>query len=88
MRVISKHLKGRLEHRVDDGHIFWIKGGQLDPPVGDVTFFGSKEVSWISLLVTSHFLDQRRSVGPVGDVMFFWIKGGRLDPPVGDVTFF
>ena len=25
--------------------------GQLDPPVGDVTFFGSKEVSWIPLLV-------------------------------------
>ena len=23
--------------------------GQLDPPVSDVTFFGSKEVSWIPL---------------------------------------
>merc|ERR1712013_860783 len=26
--------------------MFWIKGGQLDTPVRDVTFFGSKEVSW------------------------------------------
>ena len=43
--------------------VFWIKGGQLDPPVGDVTFFGSKEVRWIPLLVASHVLDHRRSVG-------------------------
>ena len=43
----------------------------MDPPVSDVMFFGSKEVSCIPLLVTSRFL----------------IKGGRLDPPVGDVTF-
>ena len=33
-----KHLKGRLGPRVGDGHVFWIKGGQLDLPVGDVTF--------------------------------------------------
>ena len=47
---------------------FWIKGGQLDFPVGNVTFFnhggqsdpavcnvtffGSKEVGWIPLSVT------------------------------------
>ena len=43
-----------------------------DPPVSDGHVFGSKEVSWIPLLVTSRF----------------WIKGGQLDPPVGDVTFF
>ena len=44
-------------------HIFWIRRSPLDPPVGDITFFGSKEVPWIPLLVTSRFLDQRRSVG-------------------------
>ena len=43
----------------------------MNPPVGNITFFAPKEVSWIPLLVTSHFLDQ----------------GGRLDLPVGDVTF-
>ena len=46
--------------------------GQLDPPVGNCHVFGSKVVSWISLLVMSRF----------------WIKGGQLDPPVGNVTFF
>ena len=35
-----------------------------DPPVSDGHVFGSKEVSWIPLLVTSRF----------------WIKGGQLDP--------
>ena len=50
---------------------FWIKGGQLDLPIGDVTFLDQKEVSWIPLLVTSRF----------------WTKGRQLDPPVGDVTF-
>ena len=45
--------------------------GQLDPPVCDVTFFGSKEVSWIPLSVTWRF----------------WIIEGQLDPPVGDVAF-
>ena len=84
----SKHLKGRLGPHVGDGHIFWTKGGQLDLPVGDVTFFGSKEVSWIPLLVTSRFWDQRRSFGaPCWWCHTFWIKGGRLGPPVGDVTF-
>ena len=34
-----------------------------DPHLGGVTFFGSKGLSWISLLLTSHFLNQRRSVG-------------------------
>ena len=43
----------------------------MDLPVGNVTFFGSKEVSWTPLLVTSRFCT----------------KEGRLDPPVGDVTF-
>ena len=33
----SKHLKGRL-----GPNVFWIKGGHLDPPVRDVTFFGPK----------------------------------------------
>ena len=42
---------------------FWTKGGQLDPPVSNITFFGPKEVSWIALLVISRFVDQRRSVG-------------------------
>ena len=45
--------------------------GHLDPPFGDVTFFGSKEVSWIPLLVTSHF----------------WTKGCQFDSPVTFVTF-
>ena len=27
---------------VGDGHIFWIKGGQLDPPVGDGHVFWIK----------------------------------------------
>ena len=44
----SKHLKGQLDPPVGIGHIFWIKGGQLDVPVGNVTFF----------------LDQKRSAGP------------------------
>ena len=68
---------------------FWIKGGQLDPPVSDVTFFGPKDVSWSPLSVTWHFLDQRRSAGPPcqwRDV--FCTKGGRLWPPVSDVRFF
>ena len=37
--------------------------GQLDPPVSDGHIFGSKVVSWISLLVTVTFLDQRWSAG-------------------------
>ena len=37
--------------------------GQLDPPVGNGNVFAPKEVSWISLLVRSHFLHQRKSVG-------------------------
>ena len=70
-QVASKHLKSHLDPPVGDGHVFWIKGGQLDLPVGDVTFFGSKEVSWIPLLVTSRF----------------WIKGGQLGSRVSNVTF-
>ena len=46
--------------------VFWIKGGQLDPPVDDVRFFRSKEVSWIPMLVTS----------------YFWTKGCQFDSPV------
>ena len=49
---ISKHLKGQLDPPVGNGNVFWIKGGQLASPVGNVTFFGSKEVSWIPPLVT------------------------------------
>ena len=61
--------------------------GQLDPPVGEIPFFGSKEVRWISLLVTSRFWIKGGQLDPpVGDVTFFWIKGSQLDPPVGDVT--
>ena len=48
----SKHLKGQLDPPVGNGNVFWIKGGQLASPVGNVTFFGSKEVSWTPLLVT------------------------------------
>ena len=36
---------------------------QLDPPVNNGHVFGSKVVSWIFLLVTVMFLDQRWSVG-------------------------
>ena len=59
--------------------------GQLDPPVGDVTFldqsrsvgppcwlrevFGSMQVGWIPMLVTG----------------CFWIKAGQLDPLAGNV---
>ena len=43
--------------------IFWIKGGQLGPRVGNMTFFGSKEITWYPVLATLHFLDERRSVG-------------------------
>ena len=50
---------------------FWIKGGQLGSRVSDVTFFGSKEVSWGPVLVTSRF----------------WITGGQLGSRVSDVTF-
>ena len=32
---------------VSDGHVFWIKEGQLGPRVGDGHVFGSKEVSWV-----------------------------------------
>ena len=50
----------------------------MDPPVSDITFFGSKEVSWIPLSMTLRFLDQRRSVGSpchsVSDVTFFGSK--------------
>ena len=42
--------------------------GQLDPPVSDVTFFGSKEVSWI----------------PLSLMLRFWIKGGQLVLVVAD----
>ena len=35
----SKHLKGQLDPPVVD--VFWIKGGQLDLPVGDSHVFGS-----------------------------------------------
>ena len=45
LKVQSKHLKSQLDPPVGDGHVFWIKGGQWDLPVGDVTFSGSKEVS-------------------------------------------
>ena len=48
----SKHQKGQLDPPVGNGNVFWIKGGQLASPVGNVTFFGSKEVSWTPLLVT------------------------------------
>ena len=67
---------------------FCIKGGQLDLPVGNVTFFASKEVIWISQLETSRFLHQRRLVGPcVGHITFFCTKGGLLGPPVGVMMF-
>ena len=50
----------------------------MDPPVSDITFFGSKEVSWIPLSMTLRFLDQRRSVGSpchsVSDITFFGSK--------------
>ena len=40
---------------------FFNHGGQLDTPVRNVTFFGSKEVSWI--LLTSHiFFCQERGM--------------------------
>ena len=35
---------------------FCTKGGRLGPRVGDGHVFAPKEVSWISLLVTSRFL--------------------------------
>ena len=59
-----------MDPRVGDGHVFWTKGGQLDLPVGDVTFFGPKEVSWISLLV--HFI---REVD--GKKSQLWTSPGR-----------
>ena len=46
--------------------------GQLDPPVGNGHIFAPKEVSWISLLVTSRFCT----------------KGGQLDLPVGNGNVF
>ena len=57
--------------------------------VGNVTFFGPKDVSWSPLSVTWRFLDQWRSAGPPcqwRDV--FCTKVGRLGPPVRDVTWF
>ena len=57
--LISKHLKGQLDPPVGNGHVFgskvvrwislletsrfWIKGGQLDLLVGNVTSFGWEE---------------------------------------------
>ena len=63
--------------------------GRLGPRDRHVTFFASKEVSWIPLSMMWRFLDQRMSVGPPcqwRDV--FCTKGGRLGPPVCDVTEF
>ena len=73
----SKHLKGQLDplsvtSRFLDQwrsvgppcqwlHICWTKGGQLDPPVSEVTFFAP---SWGPTSVTSRFLHQRSSVEP------------------------
>ena len=47
---------GRTEDRTEDRrsfgplcqsrNVFCTRGGQLDPPVSDVTFFAPKEVSW------------------------------------------
>ena len=45
----------------------------MDPPIRDVTFFLSKEVSQIPLFMT---------------LRFFWIKVGHLYFPVLNVTFF
>ena len=42
-----------------DVTFFLIKGGQLDLPVGKVTFLCQKEVSWIPLSVTSRFCTKR-----------------------------
>ena len=54
IQITSKHLKGQLDPPVGDGHVFWTKGGQLDPLlvmvtflVSDVTFFGPKDVSFL-----------------------------------------
>ena len=44
----------------------------MGPPVGDITLFGSKEVSW----------------GPRWGRNSFGIKGGHLGPPVGYITIF
>ena len=53
----------------------------MDLPVGDGHVFGSKVVSWISLLVTVTFLDQRWSVGtPVSDGHIFGSKEVSWDP--------
>ena len=47
----------------------------MDLPVGNGNVFGSKVVSWTSLLVTVTFLDQRWSVGPpVGNGNVFGSK--------------
>ena len=53
----------------------------MDLPVGNGNVFGSKVVSWISLLVTVTFLDQRWSVGLVFHgfwLVFMVFQGGFM----------
>ena len=57
----------------DCSGLFWIKAGQLDPPVCNATFF------WIK----AGQLDP-----PVFNVTFLDHPTGQLDPPVCNVTFF
>ena len=86
----SKHLKGRLDPRVGDGHVFCIKSGQLDLPVGDGHFFCIKGGQLDPPVGDSHIfcIKGGQLDPPVGDGHVFCIKGGQLDSPVGDVTFF
>ena len=85
MAVLGTHYPGQNISAILSKHL----EGHLDPPVSDVMFFGSKEVSWIPLSGTLRFMDQRRSVGsPCQWRYVFWIKGGQLDPPVCKVTLF
>ena len=50
---------------------FWIKGGQLDLSIGDVTFLDQR----------------RSVGSPYWWRHVFGSEGGQLDPPVGDLTF-
>ena len=70
----------------------------MDLPVGNVTFFGSKEVSWTPLLVTVTFFGSKEvswislrhvfapkevSWTPLSVTCSFLDQRGQLDLPVG-----
>ena len=97
---ISKHLKGQLDplsvmlRFLDQNrsagspcewrYVFLIKWGQLDTPVSDVTFFGSKEASWIPLSVTLRFFGSKEgSWIPLSVTLRFLDKMRSVSPSQG-----